>query len=137
MRLPSQREIRLQQLRPLPRLRLPGVPRWHRHTHSSFLISHFLEFSDNSGTEWSMRRETPAAAYMQAISARRSVFLQQRGLFSRVCRVSSNDNRWADWLSRQRVREVILEANALGLTVLELTVPPAMRDTHWLRSVVA
>ena len=99
--------------------------------------SHLLEFSDNSGTEWSMRRETPSAMYMQAISARRSAFLQQRGLFSRVCRVASSDNRWADWLSRQRVRDVIREAGALGLTVVELTVPPAMRDTHWLRSVVA
>jgi hypothetical protein len=95
-------------------------------------VTHLLEFSDNSGTEWSMRRETPSARLMQIVAARRSQFLRQRGLFSRVCRVASADNSWADCLSRQKRERVLREAAALGLRVVALPVPPSLRDTHWL-----
>ena len=95
-------------------------------------VSHLLGFSDNSGAEWSMRRETPAAELMQRVSARRSAYLQQHGLYSRVSRVATSENHWADWLSRQRVAEVLREAAALGLAVVHLQVPPGLRDTHWL-----
>jgi hypothetical protein len=97
-------------------------------------VTHLLEFSDNSGTEWSMRRETPSARLMQLVAARRSSFLRQRGLYSRVCRVTSGDNKWADWLSRQKLHLVLRDAAALGLTVVHLPVPPALRDTDWLCS---
>lgn len=100
-------------------------------------VSHLLEFSDNSGAEWSMRRETPAAFGMQAIAERRSAFLQERRLYSRACRVASADNKWADWLSRQHLDRVLLEAQALGLTVVRLHVPPHLRNTDWLVSAVS
>jgi hypothetical protein len=100
-------------------------------------VSHLLEFSDNSGTEWSMRRETPSAVGMQAVAQRRSEFLQSRGLFSRAARVTSADNMWADWLSRQRIERVISEATALGLQVVRLHVSPSLRDLSWLLAVVS
>ena len=31
-------------------------------------VSHLLEFSDNTGTEWSMRRETPSTVGMQTVA---------------------------------------------------------------------
>ena len=100
-------------------------------------VSHLLEFSDNTGAEWSMRRETPSTIGMQAVAQRRSSFLQERGLFSRVARVASSDNNWADWLSRQGIERVYAEAAMLGLHVVRLHVPPALRDLSWLFSAVA
>ena len=41
-------------------------------------ISHVLSFTDNTGAEWSMRRETPSARLMQIVTSRRSAFLRQR-----------------------------------------------------------
>ena len=93
--------------------------------------SHLLEFSDNSGTEWSMRRETPSSALMQAVAAKRSIFLRDASIFSRVNRVTSADNAWADWLSRQRLSDVLSDAAALGLTVKTVPVsawPDGTRD---------
>lgn len=98
--------------------------------------THLLEFTDNSGAEWSMRRETPSAALMQRVADRRAAFLHEHHLFSRVHRVSSSANRWADMLSRQRVAEVLLEARELGLRCVLLDVPPDLRDTAWLTSAV-
>lgn len=100
-------------------------------------VSHLLEFSDNTGAEWSMRRETPSTIGMQAVAQRRSSFLQERGLFSRVARVASSDNKWADWLSRQRIERVYAEAAMLGLQVVRLHVSPELRDLSWLLSIVA
>lgn len=95
-------------------------------------ISHVLSFTDNTGAEWSMRRETPSARLMQIVTSRRSVFLQQRRLFARSLRVSSSANRWADALSRQDVAAVVAEAQALGLTPILIDVPPDLRDLTWL-----
>jgi len=95
-------------------------------------VSHLLEFTDNTAAEWSMRRETPSARLMQIVSERRAAYMQRRGLFSRVSRVDSSANRWADMLSRQRVADVLAEAAALGLSCVELRMPPELRDTLWL-----
>ena len=95
-------------------------------------VTHVLEFTDNSGAEWSARRETPSAEFMQRVSARRSEDIRKRGVFVRTCRVSSEGNSWADDLSRQRFSPVLAEAAALGLTVVHLHVPPALRDLSWL-----
>jgi hypothetical protein len=100
--------------------------------------THGLSFTDNTGAEWSMRRETPYAALMQRVSARRSCFLAERRLFVYSYRVTSGDNRWADMLSRQRRAEVLAEAAALGLTVVDCCSELAdLRDTAWLTSVCA
>ena len=100
-------------------------------------VSHLLEFSDNTGAEWSMRRETPSTIGMQTVAQRRSAFLREHGLFSRVARVASSDNKWADWLSRQGIDRVYSEAAMLGLRVVRLHVPSELRDLAWLLSVVA
>ena len=86
----------------------------------------------NSGAEGSARRETPPAEFMQRVSARRSTDIRERGVFVRTCRVSSEGNSWADHLSRQRLSPVLAEAAALGLSVIHLHVPPALRDLSWL-----
>ena len=96
--------------------------------------SHVLEFTDNSGAEWSARREAPSAALMQRVTARRSEDLRRSGVFVRTCRVPSTGNTWADGLSRQRVDAVYAEAAALGLVVVRLHVPPALRDLTWIVS---
>ena len=95
-------------------------------------VSHILEFTDNTGAEWSMRRETPSSAIMQRIAARRSSFLASRLLFARSCRVSSSANTWADDLSRQRRDAVLAAAAALNLSIVELFIPDSLRDTSWL-----
>jgi hypothetical protein len=93
-----------------------------------------LDFSDNSGAEWLARRLSPHEHRMQLISRRRAEFLHRQGLFVRACRVSSEDNRWADHLSRQRVSVVEDEARHLGLSLQLLPIPPELRTTAWLTS---
>ena len=95
-------------------------------------VTHVLGFTDNTGTEWAARRETPHSALLQRIIAHRSEVFQSLGVFTRSARVSTSDNRWADALSRQRFGSVRAEAEALGLRVVELVVPPLFRDTSWL-----
>ena len=105
-----------------PQLFLPVAPS----------VSHLLEFTDNTGAEGSMRRETPHALLMQRVADRRAAFLASSGLFARVCRVASAANAWADHLSRQRRSLVLAEAAALGLSVEVLAVPAELRDLSWL-----
>ena len=94
--------------------------------------SHILEFTDNTGTEWSARREAPSAKNMQSVTARRSEFLRANRIFARTCRVTSENNTWADDLSRQRLLKVRAEAAALGLSVHIVEVPPHVRNTAWV-----
>ena len=95
-------------------------------------VTHVLEFTDNSGAEWSARRETPSAEFIQRVTACRSEGLRKCGVFVRACRVFSKGNSWADHLSRQRLSPVLAEAAALGLTVVHLQCP-----RHCVTSVLA
>ena len=95
-------------------------------------VSHFLEFSDNTGAEWMARRETPHAPMLQHIAAKRASILEELGVFVTTARVSSEENVWADDLSRQRVDKVEREAWALGLQPVRLEVPAKWRDLSWL-----
>ena len=95
-------------------------------------VSHFLEFSDNTGAEWMARRETPHAPMLQHIAAKRAGMLEELGVFVTTARVSSEENVWADDLSRQRVDKVEREAWALGLQPVRLEVPAKWRDLSWL-----
>lgn len=97
-------------------------------------VTHLLSFTDNTGAEWAMRRETPHAAFLQMLAERRSAFLHARRLFARSLRVPSASNAWADALSRQRVASVLAEALALGLEPVQLCVPADLRDVSWLIS---
>ena len=94
--------------------------------------SHILEFTDNTGVEWSSRKETARRELMQLVTAKRSDLLAQRGLVPRSARVSSADNIWADDLSRQRVSKVLAEAAARGLACCRVELPADVRDTEWL-----
>jgi hypothetical protein len=94
--------------------------------------SHLLEFTDNTGVEWSARRENASAELMQRLTARRSQLLAERRLTPRTVRVRSADNLWADMLSRQRVDDVLQQAHALGLRTQLVALTPATRDTDWL-----
>ena len=95
-------------------------------------VTHVLEFTDNSGCEWSMRRETPHAELLQEIVAARQEELLRRQVYVRSERVPSRGNRWADWLSRGHVRRVLGEAAALGLRAVRLQPDAYWRDTGWL-----
>ena len=95
------------------------------------LATHMLEFTDNSGVEWSARRENARSELMQRVTSRRSHLLSERRLFARTARVPSTCNTWADDLSRQRVEKVLREAAALGLRVCRVELTNA-RDTEWL-----
>ena len=75
-----------------------------------------LEFTDNSGAEWSARRERSRSAMMEAIIGRRAAWLADSRHFIRTARISSAENLWADMLSRQRAHEVLAAATACGLT---------------------
>ena len=94
--------------------------------------SHVLEFTDNSGVEWSARREVAQRELMQRVTSRRSHLLHERRLTPRTVRVTSEDNLWADDLSRQRVAKVLAHARALGLACIEVNLPQTVRDTSWL-----
>ena len=78
-------------------------------------VQYVLEYSDNTGAEWMARRETPHAHLLQLVAAKRADMPQQLGLFITTARVSSEENSWADDLSRQRVVEVEHDARLLGL----------------------
>ena len=95
-------------------------------------VSHILSFTDNTGAEWSSRREAPSAQLMQRVAAYRAEHLRRRNVFVRTERVTSAANTWADDLSRQRPDKVVAEASALGLRVQIVAVPDAMRCTRWL-----
>ena len=97
-------------------------------------ITHVLEFTDNTGAEWSFRRETPHAPLLQLVTQRRVQYLRDANLFSRIERVTSAGNSWADDLSRQRVAKVVAEATALDFTVHMLQPCPILRDTLYLRA---
>jgi len=58
--------------------------------------------------------------------------LEELGVFVTTARVSSEENVWADDLSRQRVDKVEREAWALGLQPVRLEVPAKWRDLSWL-----
>ena len=86
-------------------------------------VSHVLEFSDNTGAEWMARKETPHAAQLQRVAARRAAVIAELGVFVTTARVSSVGNTWADDLSRQRVDKVEYEARAVSLRLVRLTPP--------------
>ena len=99
--------------------------------------THAIEFTDNTGAEWSFRKETPHAPLLRMITSDRAAFLHKSGKFSRVERVISSSNSWADDLSRGRISKVFLEAEQLGLTVSRLNPCPSLRDTSRLCALAA
>ena len=98
-------------------------------------FTHVLEYTDNTGCEWSMRKETPHNARLQQLSAKRQKELTRRGVFVRTERVTSLGNKWADLLSRGHVERVIHEAGECGLLLVRLYPSESWRVSDWLISL--
>ena len=92
-------------------------------------------FTDNTVAEAAMRHGRARSPQMQAMLARRGVWMHERGLLEVSRRISSQANVWADVGSRAElgglaaVRDM---AAAMGLGFRELHVPPEWRDTAGL-----
>ena len=95
-------------------------------------FTHVLEYTDNTGCEWSMRKETPHNARLQQLCAKRQRELARRQVYVRTERVTSEGNKWADLLSRGHVGRVISEARESGLLPVRLSPSAAWRETDWL-----
>ena len=62
--------------------------------------THVREFTDNTCAEWAAHTGTPHSGRMQEVMARRVAELVVRGVHTRVARVATKENAWADMLSR-------------------------------------
>ena len=97
-------------------------------------VSHALDFVDNTAAEYSADRGRPGAPALQELVKRRFTALDDLGVYSSVVRITSEDNEWADALSRgpARVADVLRMARALGMPTLELKPAPAWRELSGL-----
>lgn len=92
-------------------------------------------FTDNTVAEAAMRNGRARSPQMQAMLARRGVWLHERGLLEVPRRISSAANVWADVGSRPElggVGAVRDMAREMGLAFRELRVPDEWRDTGGL-----
>ena len=97
-------------------------------------VSHALDFVDNTAAEYSADRGRPGAPALQELVRRRFTALDDLGVYSSVVRITSEDNEWADALSRgpARVADVLRMARALGMPTLELKPASAWRELSGL-----
>ena len=80
--------------------------------------THVCEFTDNTCAEWAAHNATPRTKGMQDVMARRVAGLMARGVHTRVARVATTENVWADWLSRAGGEAKFLaQAAAMGIEV--------------------
>lgn len=90
---------------------------------------YMAEFTDNTAAEGAARRLSPSTAPMQRLVERRVDLLRARGAFSAVARVATDENRWADLLSRKDgLTEFLRQVEALGLDAVPCVVPAEWRD---------
>ena len=81
-------------------------------------VTHVREFTDNTCAEWAAHSAAPRTSDMQGVLARRVAGLMERDVFTRVARVATKENVWADWLSRAGGEARFLaHAASLGLEV--------------------
>ena len=91
---------------------------------------YMAEFTDNTAAEGAARRLSPRTAPMQRLVERRVELLRARGAFSAVARVATDENKWADLLSRaDGLAEFLRQVEALGLVADRCPVPAEWRDT--------
>ena len=62
--------------------------------------THVREFTDNTCAEWAAHTGTPDTKRMQDVVARRVAEFFAKGVYTRVARIATKENLWADWLSR-------------------------------------
>ena len=91
-------------------------------------ITHLLEFTDNTGAEHSYRSETPHNTLLQKLVAKRQQHLLRRGVFARIERVPSVQNKWADMLSRGSEEAVLCAARARSLVPYKIHLTHAYTD---------
>ena len=74
-----------------------------------------LEYTDNAASEFVADSQQSRCPYLQHLLAARSDFFDESGVCSLPQRVTSEQNQWADWLSRGHVAWVLAAAVRLGL----------------------
>jgi len=88
------------------------------------------EFTDNTAAEGAARRLSPRTAPMQRLVERRVELLRAKGAFSAVARVATDENKWADLLSRaDGLAEFLRQVEALGMEAVRCAVPAEWRET--------
>ena len=94
------------------------------------VVSHSLDFVDNTAAEYSADRGSAHVPGMQELVRRRFDALDELGLYSAVERITSSDNEWADALSRgeERMLDVLRMARALGWATKRLYPHGSWRD---------
>ena len=91
---------------------------------------YMAEFTDNTAAEGAARRLSPRTAPMQRLVERRVDLLRAKGAFSAVARVATDENKWADLLSRtDGLAEFLRQVGTLGLEAVPCVVPAEWRDT--------
>ena len=98
------------------------------------VVTHVLDFVDNTAAEYSSDRGRPHQADMQQLVRQRFDALDDAGVFSAVERIASVDNDWADGLSRgeERVLDVLRMIRASGLKAVRLEPIASWRDLSGL-----
>ena len=90
--------------------------------------THVREFTDNTCAEWAAHTGTPSSGRMQDVMARRVAELFAREVQTRVARVATKENLWADWLSRAGGEAMFLaQAARWGLEVVRVAPAPWWR----------
>ena len=101
-----------------------------------FLPQWVLSYTDNTVAEAAMRAQRARSPAMQAMVARRTAWMHERGVIESPRRIASKANVWADVGSRpelggcEAVREMV---EGLGLHYVRLPVPDGWRGTDSLR----
>ena len=95
--------------------------------------TYVMEFTDNTAAEGAARRTAPSAVQLQQLVQRRVALLRSRGAYSRVERVGTHENLWADLISRRNGEAVFRrQVEEMGMEAVRLAVPDDWRDTTGL-----
>jgi len=105
-------------------------------TFGSRIPLHVVSYTDNTVAQAAMGRQAARSPAMQAMLARRTGWLHERGGAEVARRITSKANIWADVGSRPELgglAEVRRQAEAMGFSFEEMAVPAAWRGTAGLR----
>ena len=94
-------------------------------------FSEIYSFTDSMLALCAIRGRTPASGGMQQLVAERSEWLLENAVLEAGERITSKANLWADWGSRGRLEDVLVQARHLGLEPRRVDI-----DARW-RSCVS
>ena len=86
-----------------------------------------LEYTDNAASEFVADSQQSRCVYLQHLLAARSDFFDESGVCALPQRVTSEHNKWADWLSRGQVARMLAAAVRLGLRPARVFATPPAR----------